>query len=177
MPDLRSAAVADTTSSDEVERVVAFLRGIGLVVEQDVLDEPCFLPGVRIRRGTLVFDRARLLAAGDLLHEAGHVALTPSTHRRELDGAVRPDQHHPHGGEVEAIAWSYAAALAIGLPPDRLFHSRGYNGHAPALAMTYAMGVYPGAAGLAVLGLATTSATAPDAGLEPYPRMARWLRD
>ena len=51
------------------------------------------------------------------------------------------------------------------------------NGHAPALAMTYAMGVYPGAAGLAVLGLATTSATAPDAGLEPYPRMARWLRD
>ena len=171
------AVAAETEPPDGVDRVVAFLRGIGLVVEQGVLDEPCFLPGVRIRRGGIVFDRARLLAAGDLLHEAGHVALTPSTHRHALDGDVRPEQHHPHGGEVEAIAWSYAASLAIGLPLEELFHAQGYKGQAQALSFSYALGVYPGAAGLAELGLAASGESARRLGLDPYPHMLRWLRE
>lgn len=163
--------------AESVARVVAFLRGIGIAADETVLDEPCFLPGVRIRRGAIVFDRARLLAAGDLLHEAGHVALTPSTHRHELDGDVRPDQHHPHGGEAEAIAWSFAAARRIALPLDELFHAAGYAGRAQALAFSYSMGVYPGAAGLAELGLTAFGESARQAGVAPYPHMLRWLRD
>jgi hypothetical protein len=162
---------------DSITRVVAFLRGIGLPVDEAALDEACFLPGVRIRRGALVFDRTHLLAAGDLLHEAGHIALTPAVHRHELDGDVLPAQHHPYGGEVEAIAWSYAAALRIGLPPDELFHPRGYKGGAQALAFSFSVGVYPGAAGLAEHGLTAVGEPARRAGVPPYPHMLRWLRD
>ncbi|RYD15937.1 MAG: hypothetical protein EOP90_03805 [Lysobacteraceae bacterium] len=172
----RSATSADAASPDAIERVVTFLRGIGLDIEPGVLDAPCFLPGVCIRRGAIVFDRTRLLAAGDLLHEAAHLAVTPARHRDALDGSVRPDQHHPHGGEPEAIAWSFAAALAIDLPLEELFHARGYNGQAQALALTYAIGVYPGAAGLVEAGMAAATQARCD-GVEPYPRMLRWLRE
>lgn len=163
--------------ADSLARVVAFLRRAGIAGEEAVLDEPCFLPGVRIRRGTLAFDCERLCAAGDLLHEAGHIALTPARHRHELDGDVRPDQHYPHGGEAEAIAWSFAAAQRIALPLDELFHAAGYAGHAQALAFSYSMGVYPGAAGLAELGLAAVGESARQAGVPAYPHMLRWLRD
>jgi hypothetical protein len=173
--DNRHAAGA-RARAESVARVVAFLRGIGIAVDEAVLDEPCFLPGVRIRRGALVFDGERLCAAGDLLHEAGHIALTPARHRHELDGDVRPDQHYPHGGEAEAIAWSFAAAQRIDLPLDELFHAAGYAGHAPALAFSYSMGVYAGAAGLAELGLTGVGESARRAGVAPYPHMLRWLR-
>ena len=176
-----AAGRKDSTPSpavpDSIARIVPFLRGIGLSVEEAALDEACFLPGVRIRRGALVFDHDRLLAAGDLLHEAGHIALTPAVHRHELEGDVLPTQHHPHGGEVEAIAWSYAAALRIGLPLDELFHARGYKGGAQALAFSFSVGVYPGAAGLAELGLSAVGESARRAGVPPYPHMLRWLRD
>lgn len=164
-------------AADPHARIVAFLRDIGLAVRETAIDAPSFLPGVRIRHGTLEFDRTRLLAAGDLLHEAGHIALTPARHRHELDGDVRPEQHHPHGGEIEAIAWSYAASLRIGLPIDRLFHAQGYAGRAQALAFAYSIGVYAGAAGLAELGLTAVGDSARRAGVPPYPHMLRWLRD
>ena len=170
-------ASAPPAPSDWITRAVAFLRETGLIVEECALDEPCFLPGVRIRRGALVFDRKRLLAAGDLLHEAGHIALTPACRRHELDGDVQPAQHHPHGGEVEAIAWSFAASLQVGLPLEQLFHPQGYAGRSQALAFSYSIGVYPGAAGLAELGLAAIGESARRAGVPPYPHMLRWLRD
>lgn len=169
--------MASSAPPDSIARVVAFLRGIGLSVDEATLDEACFLPGVRIRRGALVFDRSRLLAAGDLLHEAGHVALTPAVHRQALDGDVLPTQHHPHGGEVEAIAWSYAAAMRIDLPLEELFHPQGYKGGAHALALSFSVGVYPGSAGLAELALTAVGESARRAGVPPYPHMLRWLRD
>lgn len=174
--DSRNTTIA-RAPAESVARAVAFLREIGIAVDEALLDEPCFLPGVRIRRGTLVFDGERLCAAGDLLHEAGHIALTPTGHRHELDGDVRPDQHFPHGGETEAIAWSFAAAQRIALPLDELFHAAGYAGHAPALAFSYSIGVYAGAAGLAELGLTTVGESARQAGVPAYPHMLRWLRD
>ena len=53
------------------DRIVDFLRGIGLPVTEGSVPDDCFLPGVRIHHGTLVFDRQRLQWPGDLLHEAG----------------------------------------------------------------------------------------------------------
>jgi hypothetical protein len=52
-------------------RIAAFLQEIGLEVERRELPEPCFLPGVRLERGRVLVDEARLLSPGDVLHEAG----------------------------------------------------------------------------------------------------------
>jgi len=159
------------------DRIVAFLRGIGLPVAEGCVPDDCFLPGVRIHHGTLVFDRQRLQWPGDLLHEAGHLAVAPAALRPTLsDGIELPDEVR-HAGEMEATAWAYAAVCHLGLDPAVLFHAGGYHGKSAGLVVTYSMGVYPGAAGLADAGLTHVGPAARDAGLPVYPRMSRWLRD
>jgi hypothetical protein len=159
-----------------LERILAFLGGIDIGVREQPIDEPTFLPGIRVTGGTLVFDRARLDWPADLLHEAAHVALTSAARRPALDDAL--DAEPPDAiGEVEAIAWSFAAATHLGVPLDQLFHADGYRGHSGGLALAYSLGVYHGAAALAALGLCAVGAEAQRLGVQPYPHMLRWLRD
>ena len=94
--------------------------------------------------------------------------------RKQLDGALSPDQSFACGGEVEAIAWSFAAATAIGMPLSELFHPAGYRGQASGLAMNFALGVYPGVPGLIGAGLA---ANVPIGKPDSYPKLLRWLRE
>lgn len=104
--------------------IVGFLRRIGLVVDERTLAGPTFLPGIRVERGGLVFDPYRLAHPGDLLHEAGHLAVVPPGQRAAMDGAIDADP----GEEMAAIAWSWAAAQDLGLAPEALFHADGYKG-------------------------------------------------
>ena len=133
-----------------------------------------FLPGVLIEHGELRYQASKLMAPSDLLHEAGHIAVTPYTYRHQLDGALTPEQAFACGGEVEAIAWSFAAAAAIGMPLSELFHPAGYRGQASGLAMNFALGVYPGVHGLIGAGLA---ANVPIGKPDSYPKLLRWLRE
>ena len=167
MTDAAHAATTDT--------IVGFLRGIGLDVREATLADDCFLPGVRLDAGALVFDRARLRWPGDLLHEAGHVATTATADRHRLTDALdgAPDDA---GEEVEATAWAWAALVALRLPAEVLFHDGGYHGHAQGLALSYSLGVCPGSHGLAQLGRTKLGADAAAAGVPPYPHMTAWLR-
>src|SRR6476661_6369782 len=91
--------------------ILSFLTEIGLPVREDKqIPEETFLPGLCISRGTLLFDRARLTWPGDLLHEAGHLAVTPAAQRHLLDDRLSPETEAPDAGEIEATAWSFAAA-------------------------------------------------------------------
>lgn len=162
---------------DPLDRIVAFLAGIGLPPRAATLDGDTFLPGIRITRGELVYDPARIAWPADLLHEAGHIALVPAAHRAALDDALSAEQHFEHGGEVESIAWSYAASVRLALPVTDLFHEGGYRGQSPGLALSFSLGVYVGVAGLVALGLCATGDDARRRGVEPYPHMLRWLRD
>ena len=149
-----------------LETILRFLEEIGIPAREGDVAADSFLPGVRIERGALVFDRASLRWPSDLLHEAGHIAVMPPGLRPGLDDAL--DAATPaHAGEVEAMAWAYAAAVHLKLDIATLFHEGGYRGHSPGLVTTFSMGVYPGAFGLAQAGMA-------EAGV--YPRMTRWLR-
>ena len=60
-----------------VARIAEFLLSIGLEVAAVNRLENTFLPGVAIQNGVLVIDEQRLLYPGDLLHEAGHLAMLP----------------------------------------------------------------------------------------------------
>jgi len=142
-----------------------------------VLDASAPLPGISIVHGTLVLDRNRLVWPGDLLHEAGHIAVTPAHLRPMLDATIPVEVQAPHGGEAEATAWAFAAVRAIGLDPSVLFHAGGYHGKSDALILTYTSGVYPGAGGLCATGIAASAADALALGVPPYPHMLRWLRD
>jgi hypothetical protein len=157
--------------------ILDFLAAIGLPARATCLDAPTFLPGIRISRGELLFDPARLRWPCDLLHEAAHVALVPAARRCALDDALGEVEQDAGAGEVEAIAWSWAAIVHLGLDYSALFHPDGYRGQSAALMLTYSLGVFPGAAGLARLGLTATGGEARDRGVAPYPHMLRWLRE
>lgn len=136
-----------------------------------------FLPGIRIERGALMVDEARLEYPGDLLHEAGHIAMAPAKLRPSLSGAVDVPGLDMASLEVAAVAWSYAAAVALGIDPAEVFHAGGYGGKSAGLLTTFGVGVYPGAHLLEEAGLTAMRARAEALGVEPYPHMLRWLRD
>lgn len=152
------------------QTLLDFLASVGIEVREGEVPADSFLPGIRLVGGALVVDRAALRWPGDLLHEAGHIATTPAALRATLDDQLADDPAIPHRGEAEATAWAWAALTQLGLSPALLFHEGGYHGHSAGLALTYAMGVYPGAAGLAQAGMATLG------GADGYPRMRHWLR-
>jgi hypothetical protein len=147
-------------------RIAGFLREVGLTVHERPISGPTFLPGLTIDRGALVIDEARLLYPGDILHEAGHLAVLTPDVRQNADGDVGDDG----GLEMAAIAWSYAAALHIGLDPSVVFHADGYKGGSNSLLENFASGCY---IGLPVLVWAEMTAAT---GARPYPSMTRWLR-
>ncbi len=173
-------ANTDTTPESDADApartIIGFLRSIGIVVREGDVSDDAFLPGLRIETGELVVDLAKLRWPGDLLHEAGHVAVTPANERARLTDDVDGQVAAAHAGEVEATAWAYAATVALGLSPSVLFHAGGYRGKSQALILTYSMGVYPGAHGLAQAGMTRVGEAARQEGVEPYPHMIKWLR-
>ncbi|HEY0150317.1 MAG TPA: hypothetical protein VGB70_15115, partial [Allosphingosinicella sp.] len=61
--------------------ILAFLARIGIAAETAAIAGGTFLPGIAVRRGTLAVDPERLVWPGDLLHEAGHIAVTDPARR------------------------------------------------------------------------------------------------
>ena len=152
-------------STPVVAESVDFLRHIGLQIESRALPGETFLPGITVDQGTLQFDPEKLKYPGDLLHEAGHLAVLPPAQRRRAGD----DFAGNGGGEMAAIAWSYAACLQIDLPLEMLFHDQGYKGDARWLRQTFADGKYIGLPILIWRGMTS------DEGDEAFPRMTHWL--
>jgi hypothetical protein len=145
------------------KRICAFLVTIGLPVRAGAVPGPSFLPGIAIEDGVLIVDEDRLLYPGDLLHEAGHLALLPRDARRTVHGDAGDDG----GLEVGAIAWSYAAAVHLGIDPAVVFHEAGYRGASQSILENFKAGRYIGVPIMEWVGLTTA---------ETYPAMHTWLR-
>jgi hypothetical protein len=152
------------------ERLAAFVRGVGIEVRPASLPEPKFLPGLDIRHGTILVDEARLKYPGDLLHEAGHVAVASPGERAQPHLSPTP------GDEMTTIAWSYAAAVHLDLALDVLFHPDGYKGGSSSLIENFTTGCYIGVPLLHTYGMAIEPRQAAALGVEPFPHMLRWLR-
>lgn len=151
--------------------LLAFMDEIGLCWEPAELDSTSFLPGLCIQDGCLRVDAARLRFPGDILHEAGHLAVTPAVDRSRLGPGGLQDP----GLEIASLAWSYAACRHLGLAPEVVFHPDGYKGQAAWLAENFRSGGNMGQPLLAWMGL-TSWGTQGD-GTARYPAMARWLRE
>lgn len=160
-----------------LSRIVAFLNRVGIDTRAGDVPATSFLPGVRIVEGRLVYAPDALTWPGDLLHEAGHLAVAPASLRTTLSDGVELPASVAHASEVEATAWAYAALAHLDLDPAVLFHDGGYRGASSGLIHTFALGVYPGAAGLARAGMTHVGEDARAAGRPVYPAMLRWLRE
>lgn len=154
-------------------KIVAFLRSTGLEVRPAALTTPCFLPGIQIQAGGLLVDEARLLYPGDLLHEAGHLALKEPVKRAKA--GVNAGKNL--GEEIGAICWSWAALTHLGLEPAVVFHPAGYKGASQSFIENFSEGRGPGVPLLQWMGLTLDEKNAREQGLPPFPHMLRWLRE
>lgn len=155
--------------ASELDAIVAFLRGVGIVVRAGPVPDDSFVPGMTVRDGALVYDPDKPGWVGDLLHEGGHLAVTDPAIRATLPSV--PDDPRE---EMGALAWSYAAAMAIGLPVGTLFH-QAYKGGPDYLINAYAHGLPIGLPMLQYWDMAA-GPEAIAAGAPAYPAMRTWLR-
>ncbi len=155
------ASAVDITA----KQIIGFLEQIGIiVVERDISDDT-FLPGITVIDGVLIVDPQRLLYPGDLLHEAGHLAVLSGEQRKTASG----DFGGEGGNEMGAIAWSYAACVHLELPIEVVFHKKGYKGDSDWLAELFSNG--PGI-GVPILDWKRMTNSS---GEEAYPKMRCWL--
>ncbi len=151
-----------------------FLRSIGIDMRAGDVDVPTLFPGSLVSRGSLVIDESRLVAPGDALHEAAHIAIAPPE-RRFHDFAFLDDA--TGGEELTTIAWCWAALLQMEIAPEDIFHGTAYKGGDSDMIIDAARrGIYIGFPLLQAWEMAFDQENAARRGVEPFPHMVKWLR-
>jgi hypothetical protein len=160
--------ISDTFFTGPItSKIAVFLMEIGLEIRPEKLDTSTFLPGIEIKNGTLLVDEDKLKYPGDLLHEAGHLAVMEPELRKQATGDLEPgDDMKQNSLELAAIAWSYAAAVNLGIDLKEVFHDEGYRGSADAYIDNFQNGRYVGVPLLQWKALTTEAA---------FPAMTRWI--
>lgn len=153
-------------------RIVPFLEQIGIPVVVGPVPDDSLLPGATVRGDTLIFDPETLAWPGDLLHEAGHIAVSdPATRATQTEVSSHPSE------EMAAMAWSYAAAIALEIDPTHVFHTDGYHGGGQSYLESYTKGGNGiGVPMLQYYGMSAEPHQAETLGRDAFPAMARWLR-
>jgi len=164
------------TNTSEVDLILHFFGQIGIKAEFGSVPDTTFLPGILIDAGRLIIDIEKLKYPGDLLHEAGHIAMVPSADRSLMNGNIETDSP-VDTMELGAILWSYAALKHLNLPPEFVFHKEGYKGDADWLIEQFEGGTFIGLPLLQWMGLAYDTKNAANFNVEPFPFMLKWLRD
>ena len=162
-------ACAPTFANPLTERLATFVRGIGIEVRTAALTEPTFLPGLDIRHGDILADEPRLTYPGDILHEAGHIAVADPAERHAPTLSPSP------GDELATIAWSYAALRQLDVDPAAVFHPA-FKGGGAAIIENFTAGHYIGVPLLQAYGMSCEPHRAAEKGLPPFPHMLRWMR-
>lgn len=154
------------------EKAVDFLQTIGIPVHFRSFDGKGFLPGISISNGEIVVNRDLLKCPGDILHEAGHIAVVTASERSSLNAQSIADREMREAEEMMAIAWSYAACVHLGIDAAFVFHDNGYKGGGSSIAENFREGRYFGVPVLKWVGMCNN----PDEE-NGYPKMIKWLRE
>ncbi len=164
------------TMPDTTQKISNFINEIGISCTPGVISEDTFLPGIKIEKGKLLYDEQKMLSPGDLLHEAGHLAVLKPEDRSKVNGGDISGDLDDGGAEMAAIAWSWAALKHLDIKPEIVFHQQGYKGGADSIIMNFSNKNYFGACLLQWLGMTIERKTDPEMIGDLYPAMIKWLR-
>ncbi len=153
-----------------VNKIYSFLHQIGIPFQETDIEITTFLPGIRIEAGKLEIDRQKLQHPGDILHEAGHLALTEPARRATLDQAEMDKGNAQESEEIGVLLWTYLAAKHLDMPAEIVFHAEGYRGQSQWLMDNFNQGYYIGLPLLKWMGVVEN---VPEGTL---PKVVNWLR-
>lgn len=158
-----------------LERCVEFLNSIGIETTFRKIGNKSFLPGLLINKGMIIIDKDALEHPGDILHEAGHIAVVPAIDRPGLSERNIPTRKNRESEEVMAIAWSYAACIHLLIDPFFVFHEQGYRGGRDYITDSCRLKNYIGLSMLEKIGLTVNEKNAHRLNVPSYPHMTKWL--
>ena len=92
-----------------VTKLATFVQSLGIEVQACPIDWKTQFPGLEIRAGAVLVDESQLIHPGNILHEAGHLAVHDPAKRSH------PKFSPKKGEELGALAWSYAAVVHLDL--------------------------------------------------------------
>jgi Aspartyl/Asparaginyl beta-hydroxylase len=170
------AESAAYVAEERLQKILAFLDAIGIAWRWGAVPSDTFLPGLEVAAGAIVIDRAQLRYPGDILHEAGHIALLPPEKRTLFTGNVKEVLPEHDGDEMAVILWTYAASLHLGLPLTYIIHDEGYKGSADWLREEFEAGNFIALPLLVWMNLCEDPKNAAASGREGFPRMLKWVR-
>jgi hypothetical protein len=153
-----------------VAKLAEFVWSIGIDVQACKIDWKTQFPGLEVQAGKVLVDESQLLHPGNILHEAGHIAVHDPLKREHKK--FSPGR----GEELGALAWSYAAVRHLGLDSELVFYPESFHGWSTALVENFAEGRYLGIPMLQRYGMALDALKAAECGVDPYPHMLKWLR-
>ena len=158
-----------------LSRMAAFLGLIGIEMRPGTIDVETLFPGSLIFHGSLVIDESMLIAPGDALHEAAHIALSPPERRSDDFAFIEGEMG---GEELTTISWCWAALLKLDMQPEDIFHDTAYKGGDSAMIINHARrGIFIGFPLLQAWEMAFDERNARLRGVKPFPHMVKWIRD
>ena len=156
-----------TDNQNILDSILNFLQSINIKVVKQKLSNDTFLPGLNLYQNSILVDIEKLKYPGDLLHEAGHLAVT-DTKLRPLIGTSKMDSNWPtEGDEIASILWSYAASHFLNLDMKIVFHPNGYKNESEWLIEQFKNKNYIGLPLLEWMSLCER---------DEFPKMKKWLR-
>jgi hypothetical protein len=152
---------------DLLQTIVHFLHSINIEVVEQKLPNDTFLPGLSIYGSSILMDSEKLKYPGDLLHEAGHIAVAEEKIRPLIGTAKIGEEWPTDGEEIATILWSYAASCFLKLDLEIVFHKNGYKNESEWLIEQFNNENYIGLSLLEWMNLCD--------GAE-FPQMKKWIR-
>ena len=154
---------------------IQFIEDIGITVIEKELDDSTFLPGLMLGAGVIYVDYNKLKYPGDLLHEAGHIAVASPEERQLIGTSGIADTWPTQGDEMAAILWSFAAVNHLGLSLEFVFHVNGYKDSSIWFIDNFSKGNYMGLPLLQWFKMAYSNEEI-SKGKPPFPAMQHWVR-
>ncbi|AWI27259.1 hypothetical protein [Flavobacterium pallidum] len=167
-------SVQDTA---EIIKIKVFLEAIGIKLIPKTLPDSTFLRGLDLGPDIVYVDFEKMKYPGDILHEAGHIAVTMPSDRKLIGSIAMPEGWPTQGDEIAAMLWSFAAAKHLDLPLEFVFHPNGYKGNSAWLIDNFRNKAYIGLPLLEWYGMALSEQKAAAANKQPFPFMQSWMRE
>ena len=159
------------TTTQYLQTIIQFLDSIGIAVIEKQMDGNCFLPGLELGPNCIYVDYERCTQIGDILHEAGHIAvskpeLRPHIGQDNILELAGSSEWPTVGDEIITILWSYAAAVHLEIPINFIFHNEGYKNESDYIMNEFRNGNFIGMPLLVWRGMCNAN---------EFPKMKKWL--